>query len=702
MKTGTLTWNGENSLTDHGVYVSGPGAHNAAEADVTAYQIPGRNGDLVISNNRFKNIEVRYPAFIAHGFAGKEQDVRNWLRSSVGYRRLEDTYDQTHFRMGRPTGELEFSPVRPDGANFEIAFDCKPQRFLKNGETEEEVIPLIGEETQSAYSFRAISPQDGRNAEFQTLVGGTVNWNQLFNKANFRATATSNGITFTNNGDGSITVNGTATAQATFIFQIGAFTATKNHKYLFPVTGLEPNMFFGFDGDGVGFSVQSYATRVVVSPETGAASYSYIRVPNGSTISNKKIYPQIIDLTAMFGSTIADYIYSLEQSTAGAGVAWFRKLFPKPYYAYNPGELLSVNAVGKKTVGFNAYDSSVGEAKVVGGQQYEITGTYTSLSLDGETITPVSGKITPSASGTLTVTGGGADTCVHLVWDGSRDGEFEEYEAHEYALDDLTLRGIPKLDASNNLYYDGDTYEADGTVTRKYRMVALSSLSWLYNSNYHIGYCYIAGKATGRTNLLSDRFAVVDKGYATMVDGEIAGTTSDNGINIKIDSTTSAGTFLSAIEGLYLVYELATPTTEQADPYTQPFVVDDFGTEAFIDGEYEAGDRDVEIPVGNVTRYQKRGLTITNPTPFDARPLLRVVNPASGDVININGQTITFSAGHTGELFIDCELMDAYANGTNANSKITLSDFPVLKPGDNIVTWSGSGELYIAPRWWEL
>lgn len=135
MRTGTLTWSGYNSLKDFGVYISGAGEHNAAEADVTVYQIPGRSGDLIIPNGRYKNIEVRYPAFIAHGFAVKEQGVRNWLRSAVNYRDLTDTYDQTHFRKARPTGELEFSPVRPDGANFEIVFDCDPRRFLVSGDS---------------------------------------------------------------------------------------------------------------------------------------------------------------------------------------------------------------------------------------------------------------------------------------------------------------------------------------------------------------------------------------------------------------------------------------------------------------------------------------------------------------------------------------------------------------------------------------
>lgn len=135
MRTGTLTWSGYNSLKDFGVYISGAGEHNAAEADVTVYQIPGRSGDLIIPNGRYRNIEVRYPAFIAHGFAVKEQGVRNWLRSAVNYRDLTDTYDQTHFRKARPTGELEFSPVRPDGANFEIVFDCDPRRFLVSGDS---------------------------------------------------------------------------------------------------------------------------------------------------------------------------------------------------------------------------------------------------------------------------------------------------------------------------------------------------------------------------------------------------------------------------------------------------------------------------------------------------------------------------------------------------------------------------------------
>ena len=51
---------------------------------------------------------------------------------------------------------------------------------------------------------------------------------------------------------------------------------------------------------------------------------------------------QVFDLSVMFGTTIADYINTLETATPGAGVAWFRALFPKDYYAYDAGTLRSV------------------------------------------------------------------------------------------------------------------------------------------------------------------------------------------------------------------------------------------------------------------------------------------------------------------------------------------------------------------------
>ena len=132
MKTGTINFNGHAS-NEFGVYVSGTNAHNAAEADMITYSIAGRNGDFVVSNGRYKNIKVSYPAFVARGFGTNEQAIRNWMRKTNFYAELSDSYDTSHFRLGRAIGELVFEPVRPDAAQFEMEFDCYPQRFLTAG-----------------------------------------------------------------------------------------------------------------------------------------------------------------------------------------------------------------------------------------------------------------------------------------------------------------------------------------------------------------------------------------------------------------------------------------------------------------------------------------------------------------------------------------------------------------------------------------
>ncbi|MBQ4364430.1 MAG: hypothetical protein II782_10565, partial [Oscillospiraceae bacterium] len=112
--------------------------------------------------------------------------------------------------------------------------------------------------------------------------------------------------------------------------------------------------------------------------------------------------------------------------------------------------------------GFNAYNGASGKARTAGGKQYQITGTYTSLAFagdDGSTgaVTPDSGGLfTLPVSGVITVTGGGDDTCINLVWSGARNDQWEAYRRRDYDLNGVTLRGYPRLDGNDELYFDGD------------------------------------------------------------------------------------------------------------------------------------------------------------------------------------------------------------------------------------------------------
>ena len=133
-----LEFDGENSF-DYGVYISGEGTFNAPKRRARKISIPGRDGDLVLDEGSFENIQVSYPAFIVAKnkaeFKEKLEAFRSALLSKTGYVRLSDTYHKDEYRMAAYLEGLEVSPkLHNKAGNFTLVFDCKPQRFLKIGD----------------------------------------------------------------------------------------------------------------------------------------------------------------------------------------------------------------------------------------------------------------------------------------------------------------------------------------------------------------------------------------------------------------------------------------------------------------------------------------------------------------------------------------------------------------------------------------
>lgn len=140
MAVNTITFGGVNSA-DYGIYISGEGVFNAPVRDAEVISIPGRNGSFLLDNGRYENIEVTYPAFNTETdkatFIAQIDAFRNAIASQKGYQRLEDTFHTDEYRMASFIGGLEVNPVlyNDHTSQFEIVFNCKPQRFLTSGET---------------------------------------------------------------------------------------------------------------------------------------------------------------------------------------------------------------------------------------------------------------------------------------------------------------------------------------------------------------------------------------------------------------------------------------------------------------------------------------------------------------------------------------------------------------------------------------
>ena len=204
--------------------------------------------------------------------------------------------------------------------------------------------------TDQYFTYRETPTTVSNKARIKTIKGNTLVWNQVVNTS--FTTTTLNGITFTNNGDGSITVNGTSTGfSAINVLADGlSFPITNGHKYLFTggIDGGASNTYrMDIRADSGATPVYQLTSKSALYRATSSYDATvFIRIETGYTANNLVYRPQIFDLTQM-GLDITD-------------PTEFTSLFSLPYYAYNQGTLLSFMGNGIKTVGKNQYNNAIG------------------------------------------------------------------------------------------------------------------------------------------------------------------------------------------------------------------------------------------------------------------------------------------------------------------------------------------------------
>lgn len=158
-----ITWNGISS-DDLGIVIKTVPEQNHPERKLDIISIPGRNGDLVVSQKAWHNYEQDYEVFAGEkdGDAQKKfMDITAWLTSADGYARLEDSFEPGYYRMAYFAGpfDVEFTLTRIGHAT--ITFNCAPQRFLIDGSEYKTYYPVSnggfnssGVSIDDAYTYR--------------------------------------------------------------------------------------------------------------------------------------------------------------------------------------------------------------------------------------------------------------------------------------------------------------------------------------------------------------------------------------------------------------------------------------------------------------------------------------------------------------------------------------------------------------------
>lgn len=149
---------------------------------------------------------------------------------------------------------------------------------------------------------------------------------QLLDKSKYHATQTVNGVTFTNNGDGTVTVNGTATA-STYIDIIAEWLKlSTDKKYLIigcPSGGRNDTYFLYVNNGGALWSYDTGNGSIGTPIKINAIVTICITV--GTTVNNLVFKPQLFDLTEMYGV-----------GNEPATVDEFKAKFPNEMYDYSP------------------------------------------------------------------------------------------------------------------------------------------------------------------------------------------------------------------------------------------------------------------------------------------------------------------------------------------------------------------------------
>lgn len=195
-----LVVGGKSSL-EFGIRVEKCPAFVTGQRAVTKQSVPGRSGDLLIDTGAYGNYIQPYEIWFRGGKPTTQaaKAIAMWLLAGTGYIRLEDSYDPDVYRMAMFAGPLNVENWMLTHGRATLEFDCKPQRYLKQGQFPLQVqngenvgnqwmpaLPLIkvtgsGDGQLSIGSSQiAITDMDGAitlDCDAQNAYSGTLNLN---------------------------------------------------------------------------------------------------------------------------------------------------------------------------------------------------------------------------------------------------------------------------------------------------------------------------------------------------------------------------------------------------------------------------------------------------------------------------------------------------------------------------------------------
>ena len=351
---------------------------------------------------------------------------------------------------------------------------------------------------------------------------------------------------------------------------------------------------------------------------------------------------ELIDLTAIFGAgneptTVADFESWLAQNIGTL-----------PYYDYNSGELISCKMESVKSIGFNQWDEEYLPNKYIDSNGNIASYNGTSASKNYIKVNPNTtyyyynqtwsnrriayydaeqefiSALSLAGNGTFTTpskchyirfhwlgTTYNHDICINFS-DPLKNGTYEPYMTDSADIEVTTITGINQNTNVREVIFPNGMKQADyagtvkdvlnlqsNTATIKCGIVDLGDLSWqkyTYNDNY-VFFATIENLMPYASNvtpkLINYRYPIaaatsLASGTSNANAGKLMTRATYSTIMINDSSYTDSTTFKTAMNGIKLIYELATPITytdlqdANGNPLNPRYKVEQGGTEQVL------------------------------------------------------------------------------------------------------------------------
>lgn len=141
------------------------------------YSVPGRNGDIIIMQDAWDNVEQSYEIWWGRepgdAVDGGEM-IAKWLFGDSGYQTLTDSYDPKHYRKAVFTGPFDVENTLLRYGRATITFDCGPRRFYLSGMTAVEFTASGDILNPSAFTAKPIITVHGSGNGTVEIGGNTL------------------------------------------------------------------------------------------------------------------------------------------------------------------------------------------------------------------------------------------------------------------------------------------------------------------------------------------------------------------------------------------------------------------------------------------------------------------------------------------------------------------------------------------------